>query len=179
MIVIVCLVVYLIYKSIQGTETFLPLDDSYASQKISYTLKPDIHMNFLGDLNDSFKHHLDDAAKGKNYAIKQKVLCDDHVKMDVQNKALDDAFSKVQSDGKQVFDSSIFYDSGSIDFTDNSKSKCLYQAYSLSQFTNPLLYLSETKFPARWIGPYKNIPFPKHTNLKQWSDMYNCCKKNV
>lgn len=58
---------------------------------------------------------------------------------------------------------------------------CVYKANSLSEYTNPRLYLSsdKTRFPPRWIfSPYKNIPLPKTTNLKLWTDMYNCCQNN-
>jgi hypothetical protein len=58
---------------------------------------------------------------------------------------------------------------------------CVYKANSLSEYTNPRLYLSsdKTRFPPRWIfPPYKNIPLPKTTNLKLWTDMYNCCENN-
>jgi hypothetical protein len=24
----------------------------------------------------------------------------------------------------------------------------------------------------------KDTPLPKHTNVKQWTNMYNCCKNN-
>lgn len=63
----------------------------------------------------------------------------------------------------------------------NTQNKCVYQANQLSEYTNPRLYLSsdKTMFPPRWIfQPYKNTPLPKTTNLKLWTDMYNCCQNN-
>lgn len=64
---------------------------------------------------------------------------------------------------------------------DNDLDPCVYKANSLSEYTNPRLYLSsdKTRFPPRWIfPPYKNISLPKTTNLKLWTDMYNCCQNN-
>ncbi len=59
--------------------------------------------------------------------------------------------------------------------------QCIYKANGLSEYTNPRLYLSsdKTRFPPRWIfPPYKDTPLPKTTNLKLWTDMYNCCQNN-
>ena len=64
---------------------------------------------------------------------------------------------------------------------DDNMDSCVYKANQLSQYTNPNLYLSSDniRFPPRWIfSPYKNIPLPKTTNLKLWTDMYNCCSNN-
>lgn len=64
---------------------------------------------------------------------------------------------------------------------DDDLDPCLYKSYQLSQYTNPRLFLSSdnTRFPPRWIfPPYKNTPLPKTTNLKLWTDMYNCCQNN-
>lgn len=70
-----------------------------------------------------------------------------------------------------------------LDITPTSiENKCVYQANLLSEYTNPRLYLSSdnTRFPPRFMknSPYKNIPLPKTTNLKLWTDMYNCCQNN-
>jgi len=59
---------------------------------------------------------------------------------------------------------------------------CLYKAHQLSQYTNPKMYLTQGTiyFPPRFMknSPYKNTPLPKTTNLKLWTDMYNCCQNN-
>lgn len=54
---------------------------------------------------------------------------------------------------------------------------CLIKADKLCQRTDPMLYLpNRTYFPFRWIGPYKNTPLIKHTNLNCYNKMYNCCQ---
>ena len=61
---------------------------------------------------------------------------------------------------------------------DDDLDACVYKANQLSEYTNPKLYLSSSNvyFPPRWlIKTYKNTPLPKSTNLKLWTDMYNCC----
>jgi len=64
---------------------------------------------------------------------------------------------------------------------DDDLDPCIYKSNQLSEYTNPRLYLSsdKTRFPPRWIfPPYKKTPLPKTTNLKLWTDMYNCCQNN-
>lgn len=64
---------------------------------------------------------------------------------------------------------------------DDNLDPCVYKSNQLSQYTNPRLYLSSdnTRFPPRWlVKTYKNTPLPKTTNLKLWTDMYNCCQNN-
>ena len=54
---------------------------------------------------------------------------------------------------------------------------CLIKADKLCQRTDPMLYLPDrTYFPFRWIGPYKNTPLIKNTNLNCFNKMYNCCQ---
>lgn len=181
LIIIFYLSFLFLYK---GTEHFslLSLNEiKYKEKKIKGPLKQDLYMNFLGDLNNSFKTHIDKASINQNLPIKQKIMCDDNIKKELQTKALNDAFHKIPNDSKEVFDSPVFDNKhNELDFVDSSKNKCLYKAHHISEYTDPMFYLSETKnFPPRWIfKPYKDIPLPKHTNLKQWSNMYNCCKNN-
>jgi hypothetical protein len=153
--------------------------DTHKNKRVK-NLKKDIYMDFLGDLNDSFKKHLDKHTDANNIGpIKQKTLCDDKVKIEIQSAAVNDAFNKIPSD-IDIFKSPVFDKKPSdLDFIDSSKNECLYKAQHISEYTNPMFYLSESiYFPPLWIGPYKDTPLPKHTNLKQWSNMHNCCKNN-
>ncbi len=52
-------------------------------------------MNFLGDVNDSFRKHLQEVSKDSNSPIRQKAMCDDRVRIQVQSKAINEAFDKV------------------------------------------------------------------------------------
>lgn len=57
---------------------------------------------------------------------------------------------------------------------------CLYKSIELSDVTNPMLYLSDSKnYPPRFlVKTLKNMPLPKNTDLKRFSNMFNCCKNN-
>lgn len=65
---------------------------------------------------------------------------------------------------------------------DDDLDPCTYKAHKLSEYTNPRHYLTSGTiyFPPRFMkgSPYKNTPLPKTTNLKLWTDMYNCCQNN-
>lgn len=179
---IISIIVIIIFIKPNINEDFTDINtikykDTYKNKSVK-NLKKDIYMDFLGDLNNSFKVHLDNH-NDSNSPIKQKVMCNDKIKIDIQSSALKDAFNKVPSD-IDIFNSPVFDKSESkLDFKDNSKNQCLYKAQHISEYTNPMFYLSESiYFPPKWLGPYKDIPLPKHTNLKQWSNMHNCCKLN-
>lgn len=221
----------------------MPLNDTYKKDKLKYTPKEIAYSNFLIDLNNNFKSELDAiqpktlSVDGGRNPLKQKVLCDDKLNIQVQKNALNKAFDKVPSifpnllvfegdkinnDDQEAYINDLPFKTAISDenkFSDNlynskidpnlkiqNKTKiiqdthfqndpdvgferdlkddldpCVYQANSLSEYTNPRLYLSsdKTRFPPRWIfPPYKNIPLPKTTNLKLWTDMYNCCQNN-
>lgn len=157
-LIFLILLSYLLYSQRQVKEHFQTIPNTYDTQSVDVPLKQDVYMNFLDTLNTNYKH------------------------MDtLENKSLDEAFATVPGDGKEIFASSLFVkEEPSIDFVDKSKNDCLYKANHISEYTNPMFYLSETKyFPPRWIvKTYKDIPLPKHTNLKQWQNMFNCCKLN-
>lgn len=149
-------------------------------RKINYPVKDDFYMNFMGDLNDSYNKYLKEVNKDSNSPIKQKALCDDRIRIKVQTNALKDAFKKVpQKDvdkESKLFDQNI-PESSKLDFKVNEDRACSNKSEHLCERTNPMLYMSQNPyFPPRWIfKPYKNVPLPKHTDLKCWSNMNNCC----
>jgi hypothetical protein len=181
LIIVIVFIITILINLKNTNEHFTQNEQEYKQQIITEPLKQDLYMNFLGDLNNSFKKNLNDESNGKNLAIKQQIMCDDKVKIKVQTKALNEAFEKISIDKSKIFKSPVFDNSPSqLDFIDNSKNNCLYKANHISEFTNPMFYLSETiTFPPRWLmKTYKDVPLPKHTSLKQWNNMYNCCKGN-
>ncbi len=180
----VILCIYLLYtfsQSSQSKEKFINSD--YKRQKLLYKVKEDVYMNFLGDLNDSFGKYLKEVSKDSTSPIRQKALCDDRVRKEVQSKALIDAFKKVQEKNidkdSKLFDINI-PEISKIKFKVDNDRTCGNKASQLCDLTDPMLYISQnTRFPPRWIGPYKNVPLPKRTDLKCWSNMNNCCKTNL
>jgi hypothetical protein len=180
-IIIVSLVFILFYFfNLNSKETFV--NSNYKNQRLPYKVKEDVYMKFLGDLNDAFNIYVKEANKDSKSPIPQRVLCNDIIRKQVQTKALINAFKKVPekdiNKDSQLFDNSIPKDS-KIRFIVNDNRTCGNKASHLCELTNPMLYLSQnTYFPPRWIGPYKDTPLPKHTDLKCWNNMLNCCKNN-
>jgi hypothetical protein len=163
----IILIIYVYFQN-QQSEKFI--NSNYKRQKLSYKVKEDVYMNFLGDLNDS------------TLLIGQKALCDYHIRKEIQSKSLIDAFKKVQE--KKDKDSKLFDinipEISKIKFTLDYNRTCANKASQLCDLTDPMLYISQTTlFPPKWIGPYKNVPLPKHIDLKCWSNMNNCCKTNL
>lgn len=155
-------------------ETFI--NSKYQNQRLPYKdkvkLKEDVYMNFLGKLNDSFNIYLKEI--NTNSTIPQTVLCNDVIRKKVQTKALTDAFKTLNEK-----DTPELSKDSQITFVVNDNRTCANKSSYLCEFTNPILYLNDNvNFPPRWIGPYKNTPLPKHTNLNCWNDIFNCCKTN-
>lgn len=178
-LLVILVVIYIFIQSSQDTTKEKFINSNYTRQKLPYKIKEDVYMNFLGDLNESFGKHLKEVSKDSTSPIRQKALCDDRVRKEVQSKALNEAFDKVQEKyiGK---DSQLFDNASQLPFNSSSTRTCANKASQLCDLTDPMLYMSQrTYFPPRWIGPYKNVLLPKHTNLKCWSNMLNCCKNNL
>jgi hypothetical protein len=180
--VILCVyVLYIFTQPTQPKEKFINSD--YKRQRLPYKVKEDVYINFLGGLNDSFGKYLKEVSKDSTSPIRQKTLCDDRVRKEVQSKALIDAFTKVQEKDidkeSELFDTNIPQIS-KITFKVEDNTTCTNKASQLCELTDPMLYMSQnTRFPPRWIGPYKKVQLPTHTNLKCWSNMVNCCKTNL
>lgn len=176
-------IILIVYLFIQNRKTENFVNSPYKRQKVPYPIKQDPYMNFLGDLNDSFGKHLKEVSKDSNSPIRQKALCDDRVRKEVQSKALIDAFKKVQekdiSKDSKLFDNNI-PEISKITFKVVNDRTCANKASQLCDLTDPMLYMSQNlNFPPRWIfKPYRDTSLPKHTNLKCWSNMLNCCKTN-
>ena len=185
LLIVIILYIFLYRARREHFENYNYDNDNYKNNLLTYKPKKDVYMNFLGDLNDSFTEYVNKTNEKTGYSIKQKLLCDDRVKIELQNKALNDAFSRVEqtdiSKESDVFvkDVDVTDVDVKIDFVESTNRDCAYKANHLCKLTNPMLYLSERSyFPSRWIGPYKNVPLPKHTDLKCWDNMSNCCKNN-
>ena len=158
-LLILILILTLILVNTNLTETFV--NHEYQRQILKYKPKDDAYMDFLSDLNSSFKENLDKATdlNGQITPIKQKVLCNDTIRKDIEIKSLKMAFDKIGT----------------------GKADCAYKSNHLCELTNPMLYLTETKnFPPRWIfKPYAKVALPKYTYLKCWNNLMNCCQTKI
>lgn len=161
------------------------INSSYNRQMLQYKPKEDVYMTFLGNLNNAYNKYLNEVSKDSTSPIRQKTLCDDRIRRQVQSNALDEAFDKVPDmniDESELFDKRIPTESKiPFELTKKTARQCTNKASTLCELTDPMLYMSQnTSFPPRWIfKPYKDVNLPKHTNLKCWDNMLNCCKKNL
>lgn len=176
-------IIFILYFINTSKETYV--NSHYNHKRLPYKPKEDIYMTFLGNLNDSYNKHLNEVSKDSNSPIRQKALCDDRLRRQVQSKALDEAFDKVPDmniDESELFDKNIPKESTiPFELTKKTARQCPNKASTLCELTEPMLYMSQnTSFPPRWIfKPYRDVNLPKHTNLKCWDNMLNCCKKNL
>ena len=136
-----------------------------------YLIKDDVKngllRDFLGDLNNELlKYYESNASNG---------ICDNNV----ENISLHNAFNKIshQSDTEINTKNILNTKDPQIMFESNTNDYCINKASNLCETANPYFYLSESQnFPAKWIGPYKDTPLPKSTNLTCFNKMYDCCK---
>lgn len=233
-IVVVIGLVLILFFNLNYTENFI---DLHMKTKLKYNIKDIPYSNFLVDLDTNLKKELDTIRSKDDTLFKQKVLCDNNLNIEVQNRSLDKSFNKISGSHNKllVFDgsninnkdndtyikqlqfsstsdehklsNSVYFNKidNSLNVQNNTKviqnvkfqdnpgfnytiekdnlDPCLYKANKLSEYTNPRLYLSSNNifFPPRFIegSPYKNIPLSKTTNLKLWTDMYNCCSNGI
>jgi hypothetical protein len=147
---VLLIIIYLFRNFCLGPETEHFVSEKHLNLKrqLDLQLDEDIYMNFLSDIDQKLNLN----KENKN----EFDVCDNKIIKKVQKKALNEAFEKIQA----------------------KNTSCVYKAIHLSEFTNPMFYLADrTTFPPRWlVKTYKDIPLPKTVNLKQWTNMYNCCK---
>jgi len=129
--------------------------------------------------NIHFKEHFElidnKTLKEDNYMIflsniKEKLNVN-KINKDTQSKAIDYAFS-LQTVSNDVG----ILNSGDPVIYNTKKDECINKANKLCERTDPKFYLQDAKyFPPRWIGPYKNVDLPKHTDLNCFNKIYDCC----
>jgi len=55
---------------------------------------------------------------------------------------------------------------------------CVAAANYICEFTDPLLYLSQTRMPPRWlIKTLRDVDPPKNTYITCYNSIYDCCKR--
>lgn len=132
-----------------SNEHFTDLD----YKKIS-DYKTDTYINFLTNVNNNFTH---------NKKKENNILSEEFLKVPLV---------KIKS---EIFSNKTI--GNEVNFKNSNKDDCLYKAITLSEVTNPMLYLNSRSYPSRHLlKTFKNIPLPKNTNLKRFNDMLNCCK---
>jgi len=123
------------------------------------SLKPQRYLTFLSDVNDSLKSKMPKTGSFRG-------SCDDKVNERIQNEALQDAYTKL--------------DGGGVLKAQFSRDPCVIYASHLCEFTDPSLYLTESKTMApRWlVNTYKDQALPTHVSLNCFNSNYDCCKRS-
>jgi len=147
------------------------LNDEDVSKLVVSGLDPNKqkYLQFLGNINDKFKEYMPKTGTFRG-------SCDDKVNQSIQKRVLAEVFEKQDSDKgkgsykreKSKIDPSKSYD-------------CVGISSNLCESPNPYFYLSEsTHFPPPWtIATYKNVDYPKVTNLKCFNKNLDCCRSSL
>ena len=142
---------------------------NYKNKKLIDIPKNNLYSNFLVELKNDFDNEI---------INKSKILCDKKVQLSVKNESLNKAFITVPNYKIINQNNEILDDFGKLD--DNiTDDVCIYKAISLSEYVNPMFYLTSnnTYFPPRWlVKTYTDMELPKHVNLKNYDNMVSYCK---
>lgn len=187
-VVIIAALIVTTFNQINKTEHFTLFNETEQKE-----LKEDRYMNFLVDLNDNLQTELKRVNKNDKTGLE---LCNDKIQNQVKTKVSDLTFKKVpltvpqghlldtQTTNNTIglpFDPSEHIKNlDCLNYREHSDS-CLYKGITLSEQTNPFMYITSpnTRFPARWIGPYKNAELPHHINISRHKMLYNCCNNGT
>lgn len=147
------------------------LNDEKVSKLVVSGLDPNKqkYLQFLGNINDKFKEYMPKTGTFRG-------SCDDKVNEAIQKRVLDEVFEKQDADKNK----GLYKREKSK--TDPSKSyDCVGISTNLCEAPNPYSYLSESShFPPPWtIATYKNIDYPKVTNLKCFNKNLDCCRSSL
>lgn len=148
------------------------LDDTRVPEYIAVSgLDPNKqkYLQFLGNINDKFKEYMPKTGTFRG-------SCDDKVNEAVQKRILAEVFEKQDTDKSK----GLYKREHSK--TNPSKSyDCVGISTNICETPNPYFYLSEsTHFPPPWIiATYKNVEYPKVTNLKCFNKNLDCCRSSL
>lgn len=115
------------------------------------------YLTFLTDVNNSWKSKVPKTGPFRG-------SCDDKVNERIQNEALKEAYTKLDSLSlSQQF----------------SRDPCIAYANYLCEFTDPNMYIVNSLFPPRWlVKTYSSQALPKQTYLSCFNQNYDCCKSS-
>jgi hypothetical protein len=155
MIVLVTFFLIIFYICTLYREKFSLYDDPYLIN--TNELKENRYLSFLSKAHDAFK--LKAPRKGPF-----RGTCDDKVNVAMQREALKTAFKDTSRDLDEKF----------------PKDPCVAISNHLCEFTDPNLYLSESRFPPRWLmKTMKGQTLPMQTNIPCYNRTYDCCKQST
>lgn len=130
----------------------------YRQLLIPTTTKKQRYMSFLDELNKNFKNKMPHTGIFRG-------TCDDKLNQALQNQSLNEVF-KNQIQVNKLQD-------------DFKRDPCTAVSNYLCQFTDPMMYLSESHMPPRWMmNSLKDEPLPSQVDTSCFNRTYNCCRKS-
>lgn len=127
------------------------------------------YLQFLGDTNDKFKEYMPKTGTFRG-------SCDDKINEKIQKRILSEVFEKGGADK-----STTLYKTEHSRVDPNKSYDCVGISNNLCESVNPFFYLSDsTHFPPPWtVSTYKDIDYPKNTNLNCFSKTFDCCRSSL
>lgn len=129
------------------------------------------YLRFLGRLNDKFKESMPITGSFRG-------TCDDNLNERIKKKVVSDVFFEFD---QQVSNTRPKY-KREVSKKDKSKTlDCVGISSELCETTNPYFYLIDSPyFPPPWtLDTYKDIDYPKNTNLTCFNKNFDCCKSSL
>ena len=129
------------------------------------------YLQFLSTLNDKFKESMPKTGAYRG-------TCDDNLNEMIKNQVISDSFhelDKQESPDRRPYKREVSR-------TDkNNTLDCVGMSNELCETTNPYFYLIDSKsFPPPWtLTSYKDVDYPKHTNLTCFNKNFSCCKGSL
>ena len=137
--------------------------DKYKIEKLD--LKKQRYLMYLDKLNDEYIEKMpktDSVFKG---------TCDNKLNEKIQKEALKSVYSKIDDKDYKKYKLET-------EGTQGNTLDCVGISSYLCEYTNPYLYLSESKyFPPQWlVKTYKDISLPTNVDLNCYNKTNDCCK---
>ncbi len=151
---------------------YLKIESFHNTQNISniipyiqYKLKRNPYMDFLDDINSTYKNYL--KQENLKYITNITKIPLDNIINNLSQKDITE-------------NSTLFEKSRDLDFIIHQDTKCTNKANYICETTNPNFYLNQNSNfqPKSSFKPYSSIPLDKNINLNCWNTVYDCCKKS-
>ena len=112
------------------------------------SLRPQVYLDFLEGINDQYLSQTPSSTLFRGAALSKPL----------EDKILRDAYSKLNS-------------------SQAHKDSCVSKAISICEMTDPIMSLSQTRYPPKWlIKSLKDQSPPSSTNLSCFESTYACCR---
>lgn len=160
LIILCCCLILYFFKTKPSVDNFDPLAH-YKQLLIPTTTREQRYLSFLNNLNTTFKSKMPQTGPFRG-------TCNDKINQEIQKQSLKEVFHNQLTDNKHL---------GIQD--DFKRDPCIAVSSHLCQFTDPMMYLTESQMPPRWLmKSLKDQPLPAHVDMPCFNRTYNCCKNS-